>query len=59
MITDLQSKKRPIDFEEFLEIIYSRLGDTKSIDGLQRVFALYDHNSEGYIDFDKMKLAAR
>lgn len=51
MINDLQSKKRPIDFEDFLEIIYSRLGDTKTVDGLQRVFALYDNNSAGYIDF--------
>ena len=42
-----------------MEIIYSRLGDTKSVDGLQRVFALYDNNSAGYIDFEKMKLAAR
>lgn len=51
MITDLQSKNRNIDFEEFLEIIYSRLGDCKTIDGLQKVFSLYDNDMAGYIDF--------
>ena len=51
MITDLQSKNRNIDFEQFLEIIYSRLGDCKTIDGLQKVFTLYDNDMAGYIDF--------
>jgi|LakMenEpi03Aug12_release.lakeMendotaPanAssembly.Ray.scaffolds.fasta_scaffold525811_1 Ca2+-binding EF-hand superfamily protein len=50
MISDLQSKNKPIDFEEFIEIIYSRLGDCKTIDGLQRVFALYDTTGDGFID---------
>ncbi len=59
MISDLQSKNRPIDFEEFLELVYSRLGDCKTVDGLQRVFSLYDNDSAGYIDFEKMKIAAK
>lgn len=59
MINDLQAKNRTIDFEEFLEIIYSRLGDCKTVDGLQRVYALYDNDMAGYIDFEKMKMAAK
>lgn len=59
MINDLQAKNRNIDFEEFLEIIYSRLGDCKTVDGLQRVFALYDNDMAGYIDFEKMRMAAK
>lgn len=59
MINDLQAKNRTIDFEEFLEIIYSRLGDCKTVDGLQKVFALYDNDMAGYIDFEKMKMAAK
>jgi Ca2+-binding EF-hand superfamily protein len=39
--------------------VYSRLGDCKTVDGLQRVFALYDNEGNGYIDFEKMKVAAR
>lgn len=59
LINDLQAKNKTIDFEEFLEIIYSRLGDCKTVDGLQRVFALYDNDTAGFIDFEKMKLAAK
>ena len=44
MINDLQSKNRAINFEEFLEIVYNRLGDCKSANGLQKVFSLYDHD---------------
>jgi len=51
MITDLQSKGKPINFDEFLEIICGRLGDTKSKDGLRKLFALYDTDEAGFIDF--------
>jgi len=59
MINDLQAKGRPINFEEFLEIICNRLGDTKSNDGLKKLFALYDTDGAGFIDFEKMKHVAR
>ena len=59
MITDLQAKNRPINFEEFLEIICNRLGDTKSREGLEKLFALYDTDGAGFIDFEKMKHVAR
>jgi Ca2+-binding EF-hand superfamily protein len=35
------------------------LGDCKSLEGLQKVFSLYDNDLAGYIDFEKMKLAAK
>lgn len=59
MITDLQAKGRAINFDEFLEIICGRLGDTKSKDGLQKLFALYDTDNAGFIDMEKMKTVAR
>lgn len=59
MISDLQSKNRPITFDEFLEIICNRLGDTKSKDGLKKLFALYDTDNAGFIDFEKMRHVAR
>ena len=51
MIQDLQSKGKTINFEEFLEIIYSKLGDTKSKEGLLKIFNLYDNDQGGAIDF--------
>lgn len=59
LLTDLQSKDRPIDFEEFLEIIYNRLGDCKTSEGLFKVFNLYDNDMAGVIDIEKMKQAAK
>lgn len=50
MITDLENKKKAITYSEFLEIICNRLGDTKSRDGLEKIFALYDDDSAGYVD---------
>ena len=59
MISDLQAKGRPINFDQFLEIICGRLGDTKSREGLSKLFALYDTDQAGFIDFEKMKTVAR
>jgi len=42
MITDLQGKGRTINFDEFLEVIYRKLGDTKTKEGLEKLFQLYD-----------------
>jgi Ca2+-binding EF-hand superfamily protein len=59
MINDLKSKNRAINFEEFLDIICNRLGDTKSRDGLMKLFLLYDTNDEGYINLEKIKNIAK
>jgi Ca2+-binding EF-hand superfamily protein len=42
MIKELQNKGKNINFDDFLEVIYSKLGDTKSKEGLLKVFNLYD-----------------
>jgi Ca2+-binding EF-hand superfamily protein len=59
MLSDLQSKNRPISFEEFIEIICGRIGDTKSKDGIEKVFNLYDKDTEGVVDFEKFKIVCR
>lgn len=50
MIKDLQTKGKTINFDDFLEIIYSKLGDTKSKEGLSKIFQLYDNDEAGVID---------
>ena len=50
MITDLQAYKRPINYEQFLKITTNRLGDTKTEDGLQKIFSLYDDDDAGFVD---------
>lgn len=59
MIKDLQSKGKTINFDEFLQIIYSKLGDTKSKEGLLKIFQLYDNDQAGFIDFQKIKRVCR
>jgi len=44
LIYALRDKYKPINFDEFLEIVGSKVGDTKTKDGLKRIFALYDTN---------------
>jgi Ca2+-binding EF-hand superfamily protein len=51
LINGLRDKNKPIQFPEFLDIICSRVGETKTKDGIKRVFALFDKDENGVIDF--------
>lgn len=55
IINALKEKNKPIKFEEFLDIICSKVGETKTKDGLKRVFNLFDKDENGSIDFDEFK----
>jgi len=59
LINGLKEKNKPISFEEFLDIIASRVGETKTKDGLRRVFALYDKDENGIVDFEDFKAIAK
>jgi Ca2+-binding EF-hand superfamily protein len=59
LINGLKEKEKPIGFEEFLDIIASKVGETKTKDGLRRVFALYDKDENGSIDFEEFKIVAK
>lgn len=55
LIHGLRDKNRAVSFNEFLDIICSRVGETKTKDGLKRVFGLFDKNEDGVIDFEELK----
>ena len=59
MIDGLRQLKRPIKFDEFLEIVASKAGDTKSREGLSQVFQLWDNEGNGVIDFNSFKRIAK
>ncbi|XP_051912551.1 caltractin ICL1b-like [Hippocampus zosterae] len=59
MITDLQETNRQLNFEDFMNIICERLGDTKTRYGLQKLYNLYDTDQSGLIDFDKIRAVAK
>ena len=59
LINGLKDKNRPVNFDEFLDIICSRVGENKTKDGLKKVFALYDKNEDGVLDFEEFKGVAK
>ena len=59
MIKDLQTKGKTINFEDFIEVVYAKLGDTKTKEGLFNIFNLYDVEQSGTIDFEKIKRICR
>lgn len=59
IVNGLKDINRPINFEEFLEIVVNKVGDNTSRDGINRVFQLWDNQGNGYVDFDSFKRIAR
>jgi Ca2+-binding EF-hand superfamily protein len=59
MVNSLKDVNKPITFDEFLEIICSKVGDLKSKDGVNRVFQLWDREGHGCADFESFKHVAK
>ena len=59
IINGLREINRPLKFDEFLNIVCSKVGDCKSRDGITKVFQLWDKEGNGYADFDSFKRIAR
>lgn len=59
LINGLKDKNKPIGKDEFIDIIASRVGETKTKDGIRRVFALFDKDENGTVDFEEFKAIAK
>lgn len=59
LINGLKEKNKPIGFDEFLDTIASRVGETKTKDGLRRVFSLFDKDENGVIDHEEFRSIAK
>lgn len=59
LINGLKEKNKPIGWEEFVDIIASRVGETKTREGLRTVFSLFDKDENGIIDFEEFKAVAK
>ena len=59
LIAALKDKNKPLNFEEFVDTIASKVGENKTKDGIRRVFALYDKNEDGIVDFEEFKAVSR
>ena len=59
ILETLRSAGRPIGFEEFLAMCVDTVGETKTPEGLSRIFTHYDKNGDGIVDLDEFKQVAR
>jgi centrin-1 len=55
VINGLKDKNKPINWDEFVDIIASQVGETKTRDGLRKVYALFDKDENGVVDFEEFK----
>lgn len=62
IISYLQELPGPIDFDAFIDAIQDKLGDTKSKDGLRKLFDFYligDESNTDTIKFENLKKVAK
>ena len=55
IINGLKEKSKPITFDEFVDIAAGQIGETKTKDGIKRIFKLFDQDENGVIDFEEFK----
>lgn len=60
MISDLErNRSGPIDFDDFLDEITSKLGDRESREGIHKIFQLFDDDRTGTVSFKNLKRVAK
>lgn len=59
IIEGLRNKDKPINFEEFLNSVCHKIGDNKTKEGLKQVFAHFDREEDGFLDFEEFKHVAK
>ena len=59
LINGLKEKNKPIGFDEFVDTIASRVGETKTKDGIRKIFSLFDKDENGVVDFEEFKGIAK
>lgn len=59
IIESLKDKGKPVTFDDFLEHVCPKIGDTKSKAGLKTIFNHMDKGEDGVIDFEELKQLSR
>jgi Ca2+-binding EF-hand superfamily protein len=55
----LKTKSKPINFDEFLDLICPKIGDLKTKEGLRTIYSHFDKSEDGVLDFEELKATAR
>ena len=59
IILALRETNKIMNFEEFVDVVCTQIGEYKTRDGLQRVWRLYDKEETGVIGFEQLKEIGR
>lgn len=59
LIEGLKSKGKPINFDEFLELVCPKVGEVKTKEGIRTIFSHIDKQGDEIIDFEELKQLAR
>lgn len=55
----LRETNKILNFEEFVDVVCTQIGEYKTRDGLQRVWKLYDKEETGVVRFEQLKEICR
>jgi calmodulin len=59
IIQHLAVKGRPINFEEFVDIVSPKVGDIRTKEGIRTIFKHLDTDDDDYINYDELKKLSR
>ena len=59
IIDNLRIRNKPINFDEFVDLVAPKVGDVKSKEGLRTVFKRLDTDDDDYINYDELKKMSR
>jgi Ca2+-binding EF-hand superfamily protein len=59
IIEGLRSKNKPINFDEFVDLVTPRVGDIKTKEGLRTIFGHVDKDGDDIINYEELKQLAR
>ena len=59
LISNLNDKQKPINFNEFLDIVCPKVGEIKTKQGIRTIFNHIDNQQDQAIDFEELKHLAK
>ena len=59
IIDGLRYKNKPINFDEFVELVTPKVGDIKTKEGIRTIFKHLDTDDDDYINYEELKKLSR
>eukprot|EP00178_Gracilaria_changii_P011788 TRINITY_DN3322_c0_g1_i1.p1 TRINITY_DN3322_c0_g1~~TRINITY_DN3322_c0_g1_i1.p1 ORF type:complete len:181 (+),score=29.73 TRINITY_DN3322_c0_g1_i1:19-561(+) len=59
IIDGLRYKNKPINFDEFVELVAPKIGEVKTKEGIKAIYKHLDLDDDDYINYDEIKKLAK